>query len=340
MKHVVVFDGLRELSIRPRELFDEYAAAVARDAARLLEGRAAFVPVPCPGCGEAPAHAAFTKHGFEFLRCRICRSLYVSPRPTPETLAAFLPASEGLVFWNRRFAAATAVERVGSIFRPRAAWVEDATGRERPRVLVDFQTRYAGFLRALAEGGAFDRLVSADPQIARGELTGIPGCEVAGDVERLAAAAPGSAAAVSIQEGLERAADPGRLLAAAARILRPHGMLFVTTVAGTGFEIQVLGPFSRSVLPPVQWNLLSLEGIQRLLVRHAFATVELSTPGQLDLEIVRLAAEQEADLRLPPFVEELVRHRGPEAHQAFQEVLQQTLMSTHVRLSAQRAGAA
>jgi hypothetical protein len=107
-------------------------------------------------------------------------------------------------------------------------------------------------------------------------------------------------------------------------------------MAGSGFDIRVLGARAKNLLPPTHLNLLSLDGLQRLLSRHGFEVIELSTPGQLDTEVVARAAAEEPTLELPPFIDELIRRRGEAVHQAFQEFLQRALLSSHMRAVARK----
>jgi hypothetical protein len=65
------------------------------------------------------------------------------------------------------------------------------------------------------------------------------------------------------------------------------GDLFVfTTLSGTGFDIQLLWEHSKSVSPPHHLNFLNPRSIAMLLKRIGFETIEVSTPGKLDVDIV------------------------------------------------------
>jgi hypothetical protein len=112
--------------------------------------------------------------------------------------------------------------------------------------------------------------------------------------------------------------------------------MLATTRAGGGFDAQVLWERSRQLLPMVHLNLLSVEGAERLLLDAGFDVLELSTPGRLDVQIVRAAALADPTLPLPRFLSYLIRHRGEEAHQAFQEFLQQHRLSSHMRWVARK----
>src|SRR6185503_5160119 len=92
---LIVDDGsLSATDIRPSDLCAGQAAAFERDIARLRARMNEFVTVGCPACdGTLPA-PAFHKHGFRWVRCSRCRTLYMSPRPSPAVMSAYYAASE------------------------------------------------------------------------------------------------------------------------------------------------------------------------------------------------------------------------------------------------------
>ncbi len=108
----------------------------------------------------------------------------------------------------------------------------------------------------------------------------------------------------------------------------------MTTLTVTGFDIQVLWEHSKSVNPPQHINLLSVNGIEHLVARSGFQVIDVSTPGQLDLDIVRNITNENPDIELPRFVRHLVHESTPETQQAFQKLLQEQNLSSHIRVVA------
>jgi len=340
MKQVIVSNGLRELAVRPPALFDEYIAFLAEDISNLFRDRCQFVVASCPGCGGQERRSAFSKLTFTYVACVACGSVFVSPRPTASSLKEFMLASRAVRFWQSTVEVETARERDQSIFSPRVAWVEAGVGdtRREKAVLIDLYSKYPRFLRSIARSETFGRVISLAPLLESSAISGDPAFSVEQDLDRLLASGI-SATAVTALECLERDVDPEGLIRAAARLLQDGGLLFLTSVTWSGFDLQVLREHSKNILPPTHLNLLSLEGIRQLLSRHDFHVVELSTPGQLDTEIVVHAVAENPNIPLPPFVDELIRRREEYVHRAFQEFLQEALLSSHVRLVARKGGA-
>jgi ribosomal protein S27E len=335
MKQVVVFDGLHEFAVRPRETFDKYIELLADDISRLFADRSQFVDVRCPACGSRDGAPAFTKLTFSYVACCACGSVFASPRPTPAALRRFMKASVAVRFWRSTLEAQTAHDRAQSIVHPRVAWIEsNALDLDAP-ALIDLHSKYPRFLEVAAATGTFARVYSIEPALDRSELPAAPNLEVMAAVDD-ALAAGLRASVLSAQECLEREAEPDAMLRNAAALLADDGLLFLTTITSSGFDFQILGTRTKAVVPPTHLNVLSLEGIRRLLAHHHFAIVEFSTPGQLDVEIVAHAAADNPELVLPPFVDELIRHRGTEVHRAFQQFLQEARLSSHVRITARK----
>ena len=333
MRRVVVVDDLREFEIRPQENFEHYVRLVEQAAESLLAERDRFEELAvCPACGESALEPAFSKLGFQYVRCRDCRSLYVSPRPTEEMLKAFYTSSQAISFWNENVAAATSDARSKYVFLPRAQWLMDMVQENGQRldVILDFNSKYPEFLRAVRKYTPFDSRLSFRPMEHVIDTCRLNEFIVVGEIPRR------EAGVVTAMEVLERVHDPWQVVAIFGEVLIEGGLLFLTTMSSSGFDIQVLGEHAPNLIPPTHLNLLSVEGVTTLFERRGFDVVELSTPGRLDIEMVVSVAKRYPDLSLPPWIDDLVRRRGERVHRAFQEFLQTARLSSHLRLVARK----
>jgi hypothetical protein len=118
--------------------------------------------------------------------------------------------------------------------------------------------------------------------------------------------------------------------------MAPDGLLLLTTRSGSGFDLSILEGHARYLFVPEHLNLLSLAGLERLMERAGFELLELSTPGELDIGLVRDSLLRDPSIPVPEFVRLLVEHRDEVAHRDFQEFLQKHRLSSHVRLAARR----
>jgi SAM-dependent methyltransferase len=332
---------MREHDIRPQALLDQFFEHLRRDAAALARHRDGFVEVPCVFCADAGVASAFEKDGFRYVECAACGSLYASPRPTPAQLREYLETSDAVVFWSTHFYRQTAEARRAQMFRPRAARIAelaDQYGLGPEASCADIGAGYGLFLQELAARSRFGTLLAIEPDARLAAVCRDAGFTVVEKwVEDVTAQDVSADMAVAF-EVLEHVFDPCVFLQAAARAVRPGGLLFFSTLAASGFDIQVLWEHSRSVSPPQHLNFPTVDGVTTLMRRAGLEPMEVTTPGQLDVDIVRNRLLAHPELPVPRFARTLVR-ADDAARQALQGVLRAHLLSSHVQCLARRPAA-
>ena len=339
MKYTVVVDQFEEREIRPPELYDQYVSLILDEMPRLLGDPSGWRSCDCPACGSGDQSAAFEKNGFAYRRCHSCQSLFISPRPGQDALAAFRRRSRGERFWLDRIVSATAESRSRHVSSPRIEWIIDnaLSAKVRPLVHLHVGPVYDLIPEILAQRGIFDRVLAACAGGgAAGMHEGDPDTIARADLSSLGTL-PDNLALVSLFETLEGEHDPLATLTSLRAKLSPGGRILIATVNAGGFEIQMLRERARSVGLPSHLNLLSVRGVSTLLERSGFRVLELSTPGQLDAELVVKACRQDPTLALPAFLDGIVRSEDPSIVRHFQEFLQLARRSSHMRLVAEAA---
>lgn len=329
---------MREHEIRPQALLDQFFARLERDAAKLAARRVEFVAVPCPFCGSGEARSDFEKEGFRYVECRGCDSLYASPRPTPALLQEYLETSEAAEFWSTHFYRETAAARRAQIFRPRAARIAalaEQYGLGADAVCVDIGAGYGLFLQELMALDRFGRVVAIEPDARLARVCREHGVQVVEKwVEDVTPADVAADLAVAF-EVIEHVFEPLAFLRAAASTVRPGGFLFFSTLAASGFDIQVLWEHSRSVSPPQHLSFPSIAGVTRLVERAGLEMVEVTTPGQLDVDIVRNRLLAHPELPVPR-IARAIAAADESARRALQQVLREHRLSSHVQCLARR----
>jgi len=322
---------MREADIRPRDLFDRYLELARADAERYFADRTNFVAVPCPACGADDPRPGLQKLGFHYALCGSCASLYVTPRPAADVLAAYYTEGDAVRFWATDFFRETAEARRERMFRPRAELVR---GLVRGGTFADVGSGYGIFLEEVAALGVFDAVIGIEPSPDLAAVCRERGFTVLEQPVEAVRPAELHADFLSAFEVLEHVFDPLRFLTACRDVLAPGGLLFFTTLTVSGFDIQVLWERSKSIHPPQHLNLLSVAGIELLVQRAELEVVELETPGQLDVDIVKGMIDEDPTLDLPRFVAPLL-----ELGDDFQRYLQQHRLSSHIRVVARRPNA-
>ena len=217
------------------------------------------------------------------------------------------------------------------MLRANANWMARLVEEVGPqsRIYADRGTNYPSIFEEVAQTGIFARMLSIEPLAGLAEPSGRSGAVVSGEgVEGLGA--------LSAFEQLEHMFSPLEYLRGCRAMLGERGMLFVTTRTVSGFDLQVLWDKASYIYVPEHLNLMSTEGLSRLLEGAGFEPHELSTPGQLDVELVRMSVEADPTIPLSRFVRQLIEHKDPMALVEFQGYLQKFRLSSHIRIAAIR----
>lgn len=335
---------MKEYEIRPREIFDEYLRISKSDIPKFFGATDQFVKACCPACGEARQNSEFTKHGFEYVSCPRCDSLYVSPRPTAEMIGRFYRESDSSRYWAEVFFPRTAEARRINIFEPRAEMIAGIVERfdiPRPRVLVDVGAGIGLFLEAAKSTGRFDSVVGVEPGRDLARVCRERGHQV---IEKpIEVVRPGEveASVVTSFEVFEHLHDPGAFVKSMARILAPRGILIFTTLSVTGFDLQVLWEKSKSISPPHHINFVSVPGFERLIERCGLELLDIVTPGRLDVDIIKNMTAEDPTLEVPKFLSSMFRlaetSRYPQLLARFQKFLADSALSSHVCVVARKA---
>ncbi len=82
--------SMKEHEIRPASLFDQLLACSREDIKMFFSDTSTFQHVSCPACESDQPIEAIEKFGFHYVVCKICGSLYVSPRPNEKDYIQFL----------------------------------------------------------------------------------------------------------------------------------------------------------------------------------------------------------------------------------------------------------
>lgn len=332
MKRVVVSSGLREADIRPPALMSEFKRLSIHDAAEYFRDPVTRVESGCPACDSADREPVFNKYDFLYNRCRACGSVYVSPRPSAAALEDYYANAEASRFRVEHFSRDTAKARRYHLLSSHAAWmcqIFDEAGNHHARTYADMFTHSPLIFDEVHALGVFDTLYSVAPLLR-------PESQSQAPVQVVDEGAVAGLGAVSAFEKMEHQFAPSTLLHGIAGMLAPDGLLFFTTRTITGFDLQVLWDKTPYIFVPEHLNLLSVEGLTQLVTRCGLELIELSTPGQLDLQLVQHAAQQDPSIKLPAFVQYLIENRDALAHEDFQAFLQKHRLSSHVRVAARK----
>lgn len=331
--------ALTEDAIRPERTRAARAAALAEDVARLLRRRAEFRTAACPACAGAASRLCFEKHGLAWTRCDACGTAFMNPRPTAAIMADYYAHSALYALWAAEVFPAVAAARRASIHAPRLDYLRAtrdrlAAGRG---LLLEVGAGDGGFSRLVAEERAYDAVVALEPTVARPEGLD-PRIAWRGErIEELPDDALPPVDAVVSYETIEHLLEPRAFVAGCARRLRPGGLLVLTCPGGSGFEVETLGAAAPAVQPE-HLNLFTPAALAELLAACGLEVVEVTTPGRLDVELVRTAL-REGRAELGPgeaFLRRVLLEEPERLAAPFQQFLAANGLSSHLRAAARR----
>lgn len=333
-RHVVISDELHESQLHPQDLYGRYLMQSAQDVAQWFKADG-LKAVSCPICGQNKHHTAFSRWGLSYVECAACASLYIAPRPTADHLMAYRKDAPASRFWRDQVLAETSSSREKKIFAPRRQWMQAlcAEAFKGPLAYADYGSKFVGFLAAFETLPTFEQRWAIDPDSAVAAACAKHGFEA---VASLDIHDTDCLDVLSGFEVLNEIADPQAWIRQAHRWLRPKGLLVLTARTISGFDLQTLWDQSRNIHPIDHLNLPSVDGVLEWLEKNGFDVIELSTPGQLDVEMVERAYRADPRLALPRFVKDLITRRSPEDRRQFQDYLQRARLSSYLRVAARK----
>lgn len=329
-----------ERTLRPEEAHRLFHEALAREEARYVDPATGAVragmgatPTACAACGGPLGEA---RGGYA--ACRDCGTLNSSPRLDPKRLPELWTDDGAAAFFHRHVYAPTAARRMG-LMRERAAVLAGLlpTGR-----VLEAGCSIGLFLDALTERGFHAEGVEVVEHCV--ETCRAKGHRVQRAAFEQAGLGEGVYDGLAAFEVLAHLADPRAFADRARRCLRSGGVLFLTTPNAAGLEYDTIweGGTARhdNLKPHVFLQILTAEGLRRLLETAGFEVLRLETPGRMDVENIRNTALGESRRFSCGFFGGLFLDEGPEAETAraaFQKFLADTGRSGHMLLLA-RAG--
>lgn len=326
---------MKEQDIRNHDAFARYLELIREDIAHYFPDPREFRFVACPACGGQMHTPEFTKLGFRYVSCERCGTLFVNPRPTADMLKVFYLDSPSSRYWIEGFFLPVSEARREKIFRPRAKYVAERLSHLSEGTVGDVGAGFGLFLEELSKLWPTSHMVAIEPSSEMAQICRSKGLDVAQTTIEELEGYDGRFHLLTAFELLEHLYEPRAMVEKALRLLRPGGYFLATTLNGKGFDIQVLWEHSKSVFPPHHLNFFNPRSLAGLCEDVGLLVEEVSTPGQLDWDIVEGAIMKD-DVDAGRFWSLLASDGDEAAKSAFQSWLSQHGLSSHMRIVARR----
>lgn len=326
---------MKEEEIRKRAVFNRYLELVAEDVRAIFKDRSCFIQIDCPACGGKDYRYQFEKLGFTYVLCPDCGTLFVNPRPPYELLMDFYTKSPSTSFWVHEFFAPVAEARREKIFRPRADYISDTFPEMSNGVIGDIGAGFGIFLEECARSWPSARLIAIEPSPEMIAICQDKGLEVIPCAVEDVQGWDSQFDLLTSFELFEHLSYPDEFLKKVWRLLRPGGGLFLTTLNGEGFDIQILWEKSKSIAPPHHLNFFNPCSITRLLQANSFTIEKVDTPGKLDWDILE-GMYREEGVELGRFWRLVAEQSDPAVKSSLQTWISESYLSSHMRILARK----
>lgn len=305
--------------------------------------------VQCPCCGIHYERYLFRKDYFDYVECKCCRTVYVNPRFKKDVLSQYyLERENRLNYIDVLSSGKNKDNRLKMIFEPRKkAMVQilkkHAKNRTRYTVL-DIGCATGQFLSVLRSEKKIEfklHGIEASEKLSAFASKEIPEATIYSNSFENSEFDVASYDIITLWEVLEHAFDPFRFLNEVNRILTDSGFLFVSVPNLEGFDIKILWDMGHAFSAPSHLNYYRLSTVNKLLDRSGFEVLSVTTPGKLDVDIVRNRIDTDPRIRkkLGAFIEEILDmndERGESIRTNLQEFLQQNNLSSHMVLACKK----
>lgn len=325
-------NNLKESDIRPAELMKNKAWAVEADKRYLQDRRDEFIHVSCPACEGTESALWGEKDGFTYLECNHCGTLFTSPRPTETLLAEFYTQSQNYAIWNSSIFPATEPTRKERIFVPRAKRTIELCrqyGVEGGTIL-EIGAAFGTYCDAVRAEGFFERIVAVEPTPGLAQTCRDKGFITHEETVETLSFPIASADVVAAFEVIEHLGNPATFVRRCAEFLRPGGLLICSCPSGTGLGTLALREKARTV-DHEHLNYFNPASVALLLDRCGLKTLEVSTPGELDVDLLLNQLREEPSTTIHcPLVRHLLPHPSHEVQTMLQQLLKAANLSSHL----------
>lgn len=289
---------MKEDDIRRRDLFSKYLELSAIDAVNFFSDKSEYLTINCPACNCKDTTHQFEMNGFSFSQCINCLTLFCNPRPPLSQFIPFYQDSPSTSFWVNEFFSQVVEQRREKMFKPRAQFVNDLIYGKSDLIIGDIGAGFGIFLEEFRKINSNKELIAIEPSLEMARICAENGFDVIEDlIENIDENQYQFDVLISF-ELFEHLFNPLEFVKKIHKLLKPGGILILTTLNGLGFDIQILWEKSKSVSPPHHLNFFNPNSLEILFSNCGFSEVEVSTPGVLDWSILEggiINKEFEAD---------------------------------------------
>jgi SAM-dependent methyltransferase len=221
---------------------------------------------PCPACGTSGARLIGSKGDYRVLTCKSCACIFVHPEPSPLELENFYHEYS---YANHSESPRFIIDRIRTIisrfepFRQSGNLLDVGCGAGD---ILSVATNQGWNAFGLESSGAAVTLArSKGLSVEEGDFLSLP--------------LPSGFDVIVMSELIEHLTDPASFLRRAFEILRPGGLLYVTTPNGRSLSRWIMGLDWSVISPPEHIQLFNVSCLFKSLRRCGYRGIKVETSG-------------------------------------------------------------
>lgn len=274
-------------------------------------------PRSCPVCNNNFSETAFRRFGFKYERCIKCSTLFLSPLPNEKKLNKLI--KEIKEYSKKISQEKSGKYKLNNVYKQRENWLS----LNIKRINSIYKSNKKKYNIAILDDEHNDILKNFNNLYVIQRMTG-------GEFNK-DHVLKNDFDAIVLFDVLEHSTDIQKLFINVSNSLKKGGKCFITTRCGSGMDIQICGEKSDTIFPLQHINLVSVEGLKYIANIFNFGIIELSTPGLLDLQILKKSFTKNKGENFPLFLKYIFTYRDEYLYNNFQKFLQENLLSSHLR---------
>ena len=280
---------LKEKNIRPDLLMKKAKIFFKKDLEYLLSKKKSFVKSNCPACNSKNKKLFLKKNCFLYFSCEKCKTFYSTPRPCEKTLNIFYKNSKLYDYWIEHIFPATEKIRYKKIFSPRATKIVQICKKfkiKRDKIL-DIGAGFGTFCSVLKKKSLFKKVMALELNDEAAKEMLKKNIDVINKpLEKLTAKDLGDINVFTLFEVIEHLHNPYNFLLKIKKIASKQALVIFTCPNGMGFDISFLGKNSESI-DHEHLNYFNPKSVYNLAKRAGFEVLQVTTPGTLDVDILK-----------------------------------------------------
>jgi len=328
---------MKEEDIRRDSHLREVAKLHSEDVKEIIKSEPSFVHVNCPACGNDSSIFLHQKEGFSFDKCTNCQTVFINPRPSEMLLKDFYSNSKSMRYWNDVIFPETEEKREKLLFQERVNRIISFICKYNipTNTLMDVGAGFGTFCFSMQKEGLFESVIAVESSKKLALSCKNRGINtIARPIEEVEIE---KADVITSFEVIEHLYDPIKFVKSCYKTLSRNGLLILTTPNVRGFELSMLKTLSPNYGGPDHLNYYHPKSLQLLVENNGFKTLEILTPGKLDVELVRKKIlNKELVMNENWFLEDILVNQYEKMGEAFQKFIVQNHLSSHMWIIAQK----